>query len=80
MKITTLKRKYKNQWVAAKVLEVDEYGWPEEVEVIATSPNRQTVSQKLTQAKIKHVPTTVLYTGKKPKRPTILTTQRAPTN
>lgn len=66
MKIKTLMRKFKNEWVLAKVLKEDKHIGVVEAEPIAHSKNRDEVYDALLKVKKgQHVMT--LYTGKRPK-------------
>lgn len=65
MKVSTLKRKFKNQWVLAEVLKEDRLNRVVEVKPIKHSKNRKEVYDALSRVKkAKHV--TTIYTGKLP--------------
>ena len=67
MTVEALKRKYKDEWVLAEVLETDAQGHPTRVRLIAHSKNRDEVYRALrTVPDGKHVCT--LYTGEIPKK------------
>lgn len=65
MKITTLKRKFKNQWVLAEVLKEDKLNRVVEVKPLVHSRERSKIYSALADVDYgKHV--TTLYTGKIP--------------
>lgn len=64
MKISQLKKKYKNQWILAEVIKEDELNRVTDVKPLAHSTNRNEIYEKLTKQKGKHVMT--LYTGETP--------------
>lgn len=66
MNLEELKRMYKDEWVLAEVLELDEEGVPKRVRLIKHSKDRDEVYKELSRVKEgKHVCT--LYTGEIPK-------------
>jgi len=67
MKVSQLKKKYKNQWVLAEVLKEGSFNEPVEVKPLAHSPLREKVYDYLSKVqKGKYVAT--FYTGKIPKK------------
>lgn len=63
MKISDVKRKFKNTWVLAQVLKEDELNQPVEVKPIIANKDRNKIYEKIaTLPKGTHVAT--LYTGK----------------
>lgn len=65
MKVSTLKKKFRNQWVLAEVLKEDSLNRVVEVEPIIHSKNRTEIYDALSKVKkSKHVAT--IYTGKLP--------------
>lgn len=65
MKMATLKKKYKNQWVLAEVVKEDKLNQVVKAKPIAHSKNREVIYRTLSKVKKgKHV--TTLYTGKLP--------------
>lgn len=62
MKLADIKRKYKDQWILAKVIKEDDSGRALEVEPIAHAPTKSELTAKLEQCQEKHI--TVVYTGK----------------
>lgn len=65
MNITSLKKKYKNQWVLAEVLKEDKLNRVVEVKPLVHSKDREEVYNALTTIKPgKHI--TTLFTGKLP--------------
>ena len=62
MKITTVKRKYKNQWVLVEVLEANKAGEMINVNPIYAGENKQVVYKKLAKVS-KGTHTAVFYTG-----------------
>jgi hypothetical protein len=64
MKITDIKEKYKNEWVAIRVLKVDESGVPVEGEVVYHSKSRDDVYER--QRGLKG-DIAIMYTGEIPK-------------
>ena len=66
MDIEELKRTYKDEWILAEVLEVDEEGAPKRVKLIKHSKSRDEIYKELSRVEEgKHVCT--LYTGELPK-------------
>jgi len=66
MDIEELKRTYKDEWILAEVLEVDEEGAPKRVRLIKHSKSRDEIYQELDNVEEgRHICT--LYTGKIPK-------------
>jgi len=61
MNLSSLKKKFKDQWVLARVEEKDQYGAVTKVTPIAHAKRRQQIDQKLIHTQEKHI--TVLYTG-----------------
>ncbi len=66
VKVEEIKRKYKDEWVLAEVLEEDELGQPTEVELIAHSKAREEIYDALKETKAKY--TYQFYTGEIPKK------------
>ena len=67
MKITELKKKYKDEWVLAEVVREDKFNQVIEAKPIAHSEKRSEVYGKLSEVKgKKHV--TTIYTGKLPEK------------
>ncbi|MDI6917516.1 MAG: hypothetical protein QMC80_06940 [Thermoplasmatales archaeon] len=64
--VEEIKRKFKNQWVLAEVVEEDEFGQPTEVELIAHSKSRDEIYGALKETKRKY--TCQFYTGEIPKK------------
>lgn len=65
MKVTSLKRKFKNQWVLAEVLKEDRLNRVVEVKPLVHSKDRDRIYQALSHLKNeKHV--TTIYTGELP--------------
>jgi len=65
MKITNLKKKFKNQWILAEVLKEDRLNRVLEVKPLVCSKNRDEIYQALSRIKDeKHV--TTIYTGELP--------------
>ncbi len=62
-KIEEIKRKYKDEWVLAEVLEEDEFGQPTEVELIAHSKSRDDTYEAMRKAKTKAKDIAHFYTG-----------------
>ncbi|HLC69119.1 MAG TPA: hypothetical protein VJH24_04735 [Candidatus Bilamarchaeaceae archaeon] len=60
MKMDEMKKRFEDEWVLAKVLELDELDQPKEVEVIAHSKNRDEIYDK--QKKMKGF-LAIFYTG-----------------
>ena len=67
MKIAEVKKKYKNEWVLAKVTK-EKPGTHEvlEVQMIAHSPSRSVTYEALEKTRAKHI--THFYNGKVPKK------------
>lgn len=67
MKISQIKRKYKNQWILGEVIKKNKVSEPIDVKIIAHSKNRDDIYNALQKVKSgKHV--TTLYTGEIPKK------------
>ena len=66
MKINEIKKKYKDEWVVAEILEEDELGTPIQVKVLAHSKSRDDTYEALRKAKDKY--TYHFYTGEIPKK------------
>ena len=64
MKISTLKKKFKNQWVLAEVVKEDKLNRLVEVEPIVHDRERAKIYDAISKVKNKHVAT--IYTGKLP--------------
>jgi hypothetical protein len=62
--IQEIKKRYKDEWVLAEVLEEDELGEPKKVKVIAHSKNRDDTYEAMKHSKGKYV--YHFYTGKIP--------------
>ncbi len=62
--IEEIKKRYKNEWVLAEVLEEDKLGEPKKVKVIAHSRNRDDTYNAMKQSKGKYV--YHFYTGEIP--------------
>jgi hypothetical protein len=65
MTVEALKRKYKDEWVLAEVLEADEQGNPTRVRLIAHSKNRDDTYRAMRKHRAKHL--YHFYTGEIPK-------------
>lgn len=63
MKVTTLKKKYKNKWVLARVLKEDKLNRVTDVEPIAASANQNDISKSIMKVK-KGTHLAAIYTGK----------------
>ena len=63
MKVSEIKRKYKNKWVLAEVVKADKLHKPLEMKVIATSSDRDEVYDKISESPRNKMLTTI-YTGK----------------
>lgn len=66
MRISEVKKKYKDEWVLAEVLEQDKLNQPTKVKVIAHSSDRDKVYEKIAKLP-KGFRVTTFYTGKIPK-------------
>lgn len=67
MKVSELKKKYKNQWVLAEVLREGPLNEPVDVKPLAHSPLRDKVYDYLSKVK-RGVYVATFYTGKVPKK------------
>lgn len=65
MHITSLKKKFKNQWVLAEVLKEDKLNHIIEVRPITHSKNRDEVYEALSRVK-RNIHVATIYTGKIP--------------
>lgn len=65
MTIETVKRRYKDEWVLAEVLEQDELGEPIKLKVLKHSKSRDEIDEALEE--FKYLFTYQFYTGKLPK-------------
>lgn len=63
MKIADVKKKFKNKWVLAKVLEENELNQPIEVKPLAASYDRNEIYKKITDLP-KGTAVATFYTGK----------------
>jgi riboflavin synthase len=54
MKLENVKKKYKDEWILAEVLEEDEEGEPTEIKVIAHSKNRDHTYDAMKKVKGKY--------------------------
>ena len=66
MKIEEIKRKYRDEWVLAEVIEEDESGQPTEVKLIAHSKSRDDTYEAMRKTKAKDI--AHFYTGEIPKK------------
>lgn len=69
MKLTSLKKKYQNQWVLAEVLEKDDQNQIKDIKPIATSKSKTTLVTKAKKTQVKHF--TIIYTGEPKLKPRI---------
>lgn len=65
VKVEEIKKKYREEWVLAEVIEEDEFGQPTEVELIAHSKARDEIYDK--QREI-NKDVAIIYTGEIPKK------------
>lgn len=65
VKVEDIKKKYREEWVLAEVIEEDEFGEPTEVELIAHSKARDEIYDK--QREI-NKDVAIIYTGEIPKK------------
>ena len=63
MKVSEIKRKYKNKWVLAEVLKADKFHNPLELKVITTNSDRDKVYDKISETP-RNKMLTAIYTGK----------------
>ncbi|MFH1903454.1 MAG: hypothetical protein ABIK20_05335 [Candidatus Omnitrophota bacterium] len=61
MKLKEIEKKYKNEWVLARVLKEDNLGQPAELKILAHNKDRSKVYHKLSKTKEKDVAT--FYAG-----------------
>lgn len=66
MKIETIKKKFKDEWVVAEILKEDEKGNPIDAKVLAHSKSRDETFEALKKTKDKY--TYHFYTGNIPKK------------
>jgi len=66
MKIEEIKRKYRDEWVLAEVIEEDESGQPTEVKLIAHSKSRDDTYEAMRKTKAKDI--AHFYTVEIPKK------------
>lgn len=64
--IDEIKKRYKDEWVLAEVIEKDELGQPIQVELIAHSRSRDDTYEAMRKTKAKDI--VHFYTGKIPKK------------
>lgn len=65
VKVEEIKRKYREEWVLAEVIEEDEFGQPTEVEMIAHSKARDEIYDKQREL---NKDIAIIYTGEIPKK------------
>jgi hypothetical protein len=66
MKLETIKRKYKDEWIVAEILKEDKDGNPIDAKVLAHSKSREETYEALKKDKDKY--TYHFYTGDIPKK------------
>ena len=64
VKVEEIKKKYREEWVLAEVIEEDEFGQPTEVELIAHSKAREIYEKQRELNK----DIAIIYTGEIPKK------------
>ena len=69
MKLSSLKKKFKNVWVLAEVKETDEFGAAVDITPLAQDKSRENLVKKTQQTKPKHF--TFIYTGTRKQLPRI---------
>ena len=65
VKVEEIKKKYREEWVLAEVIEEDEFGQPTEVELIAHSKARDEIYEKQREL---NKDIAIIYTGEIPKK------------
>jgi len=65
VKVEEIKKKYREEWVLAEVIEEDEFGQPTEVELIAHSKARDEIYEKQREL---NKDIAIIYTGAIPKK------------
>ena len=66
MKISEIKKKYKNEWVLAKVLEKDKLNRPTKLRVLAHSKDREKTYEALRKTRVRNL--AHFFTGPIPKK------------